>query len=404
MSYVSHLEMRFAGDRQPGDILASNTSSDGDILEVRYDIDRVKRDVPREAIAAGPANLWRYAAMLPVSDPASAVSLGEGFTPLLAVPRLSGQLGLNRLYVKDEGRNPSGTFKDRGASVAISRLRELGVRSLVHNSSGNAAGSWAMYAARAGLHCVNILPEDVMPASVQQSVMAGADTYVLQDAWHRSGGVVRELAESRGWFNMGTLREPFRLEGKKTMGYEICEQLGWELPDVVVYPAGGALGAIAIFKAFDELAELGWVKADRKPRLVVTQYEGCAPIAEAFHAGADRTRVWENITSLPGGLKSAAPLGGRAALRILRDTGGTAITVSNEAALDGVARLAKAEGLFVCPESATTLVGLEQALADGLIDRGERIVLVATGNGTKSTPIMPGTAGLTSIAAAADVG
>lgn len=404
MSYISHLEMRFSGDRQPADAPSSNPSTDGDILEVRYDIERVKREVPREAITAGPASLWRYACMLPVGGLDARVTLGEGFTPLLAVPKLARRLGLRDLHVKDEGRNPSGTFKDRGASVAISRMRELGVRHVVHNSSGNAAGSWGMYAARAGLHCVNIVPEDVLPASVQQSVLAGADTYVLQDGWHKSGGVVRQLAESRGWFNVGTLREPYRLEGKKTMGYEICEQLGWELPDVVVYPAGGALGAIAIFKAFEELIALGWVKPDRQPRLIVTQYEGCAPIVEAFRTGADRTGVWENITSLPGGLKSAAPLGGRAALQLLRETGGTAATVSNEAALEAVVRIAEAEGLFVCPESATTIVGLEQAVADGKVGRDERIVLVATGNGTKSTPILPGAAGLPTITSPADIG
>lgn len=403
MSYVSHLEMRFSGDRRPADALASNPSSDGDILEVRYDIERVKHDVRREIITAGPATLWRYACMLPVDGHESRVTLGEGYTPLVPVPRLARRLALRNLYVKDEGRNPSGTFKDRGASVAITCLRELGVHHVIHNSSGNAAGAWSMYAARAGICCVNIVPEDILPASVQQSVLAGAATHVLQDGWHKSGGIVHQLVEGRGWFNVGTLREPYRLEGKKTMGYEICEQLGWELPDVVVYPTGGALGAIAIFKAFEELIALGWVKADRQPRLIVTQYEGCAPIVEAFRTGAERTGIWENITSLPGGLKSAAPLGGRAALQLLRTTGGTAVAVSNEDALNAVARIAEAEGLFVCPESATTLVGLEQAIADGKVGPDERIVLVATGNGTKSTPILNGRAGLPTITSPEDI-
>jgi threonine synthase len=403
MSYVSHLEMRFSGARQPADRPASNTATDGDLLEVRYDIDRVRRSVPRDTIAMGPSTLWRYAAMLPATKPDDAVTLGEGWTPLLRVPALGRSLGLISLYIKDEGRNPSGTFKDRGASVAATCLRELGVSHMIHNSSGNAAGSWAMYAARGGLHCINIVPEDVLTSSVQQSTLAGADTYVLQAGWHTSGGIVREAAAANGWFNIGTLREPYRLEGKKTMGYEICEQLGWELPDVVVYPTGGALGAIAIFKAFDELIALGWVQADRKPRLIVTQYEGCAPIVEAYRAGEDRAKTWSNITSLPGGLKSAAPLGDRAVLKIVRESGGTAITVSNEEALDGVARITKAEGIFPCPESATTLVGLEKAVAAGQVRRDERIVLVSTGSGLKSTAVLPGADRMHPIRAAGDI-
>lgn len=403
MSYLSHIETLFGGARLAADQLQTINSPDGEILEARYDLARMRREVPRDAITCGPATLWRYAPLLPVADPAHAVSLAEGWTPLLPVPGLGRELDCPDLFVKDEGRNPSGTFKDRGASVAVTRLRELGTRDVIHNSSGNAAGSWALYAARAGLHCVNIVPEDVLPASAQQSVLSGADTYVLEGPWQRSGGVVQELAARFGWLNIGTLKEPYRLEGKKTMGYEICEQLGWELPDVVVYPTGGALGALAIFKGFRELIELGWVKADRTPRLVVTQYEGCAPIVEAFHAGADRASLWPSITSPPGGLKSASPPGDRAVLRLLRETGGTAIAVSIAEALDAVGRMARHEGLFPCPEAGTTLAGLQRGLAEGSIGRRERIVLMCTGSGLKSTPILPGADAVRRIRSVADV-
>lgn len=402
MSYVTHLEARFSGQRFSADSIHEFSGAGGEILEVRYDLDRIRREVPRESIG-GPASLWRYAPLLPAANPAAAVTLGEGWTPLLAVPRLGGELALDGLLVKDEGRNPSGTFKDRGATVSITRLRELGVETVVQNSSGNAAGGWALYAARAGMRCVNIIPEDALPASVQQCVLADSETYVLEGRWQAGGGVVRELAAANGWTNVGTLKEPYRVEGKKTMGYEICEQLGWQLPDVVVYPTGGALGAIAIFKAFRELVELGWVSNDRQPRLIVTQYEGCAPVVSAFAQGAERAETWPTITSLPGGLKSASPPGDRAVLQILRETGGEAIAIGNDEALEAARRLVRTEGLFLCPEAGTTLAGLIRALDAGKVGRGERVVLMCTGSGLKSTPILPGVGAAPRIKGAADV-
>ncbi|MCH8198363.1 MAG: pyridoxal-phosphate dependent enzyme, partial [Proteobacteria bacterium] len=235
MSYLSHLECASSGARFTADRLRNNCCGGGDILEARYDMERLRREVSREDIARGPGSLWRYAPLLPASHPEDAVTLGEGWTPLLPAPALSRQLGLRHLFIKDEGRNPSGTFKDRGASVAMTRLRELGAGTVIHNSSGNAGASWALYAARAQIACVNLLAEDVLEPSLQQSSLAGATTYVVHAPWRQSGAMVAAAAERHGWFNVGTLREPYRLEGKKTMGYEICEQLGWETPDVVVY-------------------------------------------------------------------------------------------------------------------------------------------------------------------------
>ena len=389
MSFFTHLEYAYGGERFSGDRPRNNLGSDGDVLEARYDLERVRRELEPDTISRGPASLWRYAPLLPAERPHEAVSLGEGWTPLLPARSLANHLGMDTVLVKDEGRNPSGTFKDRGASVAVTRLRELGVEHVIHHSSGNAGAAWAMYCARAGLGCTNLLPDDVLPASERQCALAGAQSYIVNAPWSRAGAMVRGAAAANGWFECATLREPYRMEGKKTMGYEICEQLGWELPDVVVYPTGGALGAIAIFKAFRELESLGWVKGTARPRLLVTQYEGCAPIVDAFARGLDRAEPWTALDVLPGGLKGVSPPGDRAVLDILRKSAGGAVAVGNSAALAAVETLARLEGVFACPESATVVAGLAQALADVIVDPGERAVLMITGTGLKSIPVLP---------------
>ncbi|MGH8662815.1 MAG: threonine synthase [Burkholderiales bacterium] len=367
----------------------------GDFPVVRYHLSRLAREIDRDIFARGPASLWRYAPLLSAQYPENAVTLGEGWTPLVPMPRLGESIGCHRLWAKDEGRNPSGTFKDRGASVAVTRLRELDVKTVVHNSSGNAGGSWALYAARAGLRCVNLLPTDAPPASLAQSLLAGADTMILDGPWQSSGAMVAKAATDEGWFNMGTLKEPHRVEGKKTMGLEIAEQLGWRLPDAIVYPTGGGVGAIAMYKAFRELQALGWVKKGPLPKLLVTQYAGCAPIVRAFDAGADHAEVWTELDVLPGGLKSTRPPGDRAVLELLRETGGAAIAVSTAAALRAVADVARHEGLFPCPEAATTIAGLTQAFARGTLDREAEIVVLLTGSGLKSVPQLPATGACT---------
>ena len=361
----------------------------GDYPEVRYDLSRISREVDRDALVRGPSSLWRYADLLPIDEPEHAVTLGEGWTPILPMPRLGGALGCTRLSAKDEGRNPSGTFKDRGASVAVTRLRELGVSTVVHNSSGNAGGAWALYSARAGLRCVNLLPTDVMAASLRQSTLSGADTVLFEGPWQEAGSAVTKAAQENGWFNAGTLKEPHRLEGKKTMGLEIAEQFSWRLPDAIVYPTGGGLGIIAIYKAFKELQALGWVDSGPLPKLVVTQYEGCAPIVRAFAAGAHHADVWTDLDVPPGGLKSPGPPGDRAVLELLRDTGGLAIAVSADEAIAAAAKTAQLEGLLPCPEAGTTVAGLERALERGLVARDANIVLMLTGSGLKSTSVLP---------------
>lgn len=377
------------GGSYPPDTPMNNPWSDGSLLTCRYDMARLRETVPRATIEAGPANLWRYAPLLPLARPEAAVTLGEGFTPLLPAARLGAALGCPRLLVKDEGRNPSGSFKDRGAAVAISRLRELGVDKVVHNSSGNAGAAWALYAARAGLGCVNLMPDDVLPASLAQSELAGARTLLVEGAWNPAGRMAREAASAHGWFFSGTLAEPWRLEGKKTMGLEIAEQLGWRLPEALVYPAGGGLGAIAIYKGFTELMELGWIASGPLPQLIITQYAGCAPIVRAFEEGAERARPWEIIDIPRGGLKSASPLGDRAVLTLLRETGGGAFAIEGDEAIAAAAEATRLEGLFPCPESGTALAGLRAARRAGLLAPTAEVVVVSTASGLKSVPNFP---------------
>jgi threonine synthase len=310
MEFLTNLECSECGETVSGDVPRPNRCKDGGLLLARYDLAAVRGKISRDDISGGPASLWRYAPLLPVADPDNAVTLGEGWTPLQRADRLASEIGCGELWVKDEGLSPTGTFKDRGAAVALSRYRELGVDTVILNSSGNAGGAFSLYAARAGMRCVSVFPTDVQPSSIKQCHLAGADgVLVPADLWHTAGGIVSAAAETNGWFNVGTMKEPFRTEGKKTMGYEIAEQLGWELPDVIVYPVGGGTGAIAIWKGFDELMELGWVKGTT-PRMIVTQYEGCAPIVKAFDEGRDMCEKWGEIDILPGGLKSPMPPAG----------------------------------------------------------------------------------------------
>lgn len=361
----------------------------GDYPEVHYDLARIKKEFDRDRLTEGPSSLWRYWPLLSAEDPKNAVTLGEGWTPLLATPKLGRHVGCSQLFIKDEGRNPSGTFKDRGTAVAITRLRELGIRKVVHNSSGNAAGSWGMYAARAGIDCVNLVPTDVLPASLSQSSLAGADTVLLDGPWQRSGGMVADAVKANGWFNVGTFKEPHRLEGKKTMGLEIAEQMGWQMPDVIIYPTGGGLGAVAIYKAFKELIELGWLAGRTLPKLIIAQYAGCAPIVKAFQENADHAEMWTELDVPPGGLKSTRPPGDMTLLKLIKETNGSAIAVSTEKAIEATSDVIRLEGLFPCPEVGTTIAALRKALAAGIVDPGERVLLMFTGSGLKSIPVLP---------------
>ena len=381
MSYLTHLECPLCAKTYEADRLQGMCPDCVRPLLARYDL-RAAGSLGRDELITREPTMWRYRALLPVQDAQAVVSLGEGFTPLLHADRLGDELGLPHLYIKDEGLNPTGSFKARGLAVAISRARELGVKEVVIPSAGNAAGAMAAYAARAGLAAHIFMPSDV-PAPFRLECRAlGADVTLVDGLITDCGREARRCAQEHGWFDLSTLKEPYRLEGKKTMGYELAEQFGWELPDVIIYPTGGGTGRIGMWKAFDEMGELGWI-GGRRPRMVVVQAEGCAPIPRAFQSGEEFAAPWEGAQTVAAGLRVPAAVGDFLILRALRESGGTAVAVSDEALVEAQVRIASLEGVFACPEGGATLAALEAVLAQGWVSPTARSVLCHTGTGLK---------------------
>jgi threonine synthase len=383
VTYLTHLECSLCGREYDADRLQSMCPDCARPLLARYDLEGAGA-LDRDALITPEPTLWRYRALLPVRDEGAVVRLGAGYTPLLRATRLGEELGLDHLYIKDEGLNPTGSFKARGLAVAISRARELGVREVVIPSAGNAAGAMAAYAARAGLRAHVFMPRDV-PAPFRLECQAlGAEITLVDGLITDCGREARRGAEERGWFDVSTLKEPYRLEGKKTMGYELAEQFGYQLPDVIIYPTGGGTGLIGMWKAFGELAELGWIDEDaQRPRMVAVQAAGCAPIPRAFHAGEPFATPWEGARTVAAGLRVPAAVGDFLILRALRDSNGTAVAVSDEALVAAQMRIARLEGIFACPEGGATLAALEALLAQGWVSPAARIVLFNTGTGLK---------------------
>ena len=359
----------------------------GSPLLARYDLAAVRAAVDPARIATRPPDLWRYEELLPVRSPVHRVTLGEGMTPLQPLPRLGAAYDVPGLLVKDEGALPTGSFKARGAAVGVSRARELGVRTLALPTNGNAGGAWAMYAARAGLAATVVMPVDAPPITRAECVLAGADLFLVRGVIGDAGRIVHRAAEKHGWFEAATLKEPYRVEGKKTMGLELIEQLGWRVPDVIVYPTGGGVGLIGIAKALAELRELGWI-GDRLPRLVVAQAAGCAPIVAAFEAGAPDAQPWPDPHTVAYGLNVAAPLGARQVLTALRDTSGTAVAVTDADALAAQVDCARTEGLLVCPEGGAALHAVRQLRADGWLAATDEVVVLNTGTGLKYPEVL----------------
>jgi threonine synthase len=381
-SYLTHLECTFCGREYAADQLQTVCAEDARPLYPRYDLEKAATALQRAELPDRVASMWRYREVLPVRDDQSIVTLGEGWTPLLPCPRLAHQLRLERLWCKDEGQMPTGSFKARGLAMAVSRARELGVSELAIPSAGNAGGALALYAARAGLEAHVYMPADAPAANRAECVAAGAHAHLVPGLISDCGRIVRELAATRGWFDVSTLKEPYRVEGKKTMGYELAEQLGWELPDVILYPTGGGTGLVGMWKAFDEMERLGWIDG-RRPRMVAVQAEGCAPIARAFHAGEEFAAPWERATTIAAGIRVPAAVADFIMLRILRASNGTAVTVTDEAMRSGMSELARAEGIFACPEGAATLAALRQLRATGWVGQEDRVVLFNTGSAYK---------------------
>jgi threonine synthase len=354
-------------------------------LLARYALSAI-RATPAQVAARAP-DLWRYHELLPVSAPEHVVTLGEGMTPLLAVPRLGVELGIERLLVKDDGLLPTGSFKARGAAVGVARARELGATALAMPTNGNAGAAWASYAARAGLQMAVVMPVDAPTITRAEVVATGGELALvdglISDAGRLVGAAVRDApsnAAGNGWFDVGTLKEPYRIEGKKTMGFEIAEQLGWRMPDVIIYPTGGGVGLIGIHKALTELVELGWLSG-RLPRLVAVQSTGCAPIVRAFEDGARESQIWENARTVAFGITVPKALGDFLVLDALYATGGTAVAVDDADLLADVLLVGRLEGMFLCPEGAATVTAARVLRAAGWIASDDEVVLLNTGAG-----------------------
>jgi len=348
-------------------------------LLVRYDLKKAAATLNLKALEGRPRTLWRYAEVLPGGE---AVSLGEGMTPLLAAPRLGTAMGVPRLFVKDEGLNPTGSFKARGMTAAVTRAKHFGAKALAAPTAGNAGGALAAYAAAAGLPAVIAMPADTPSANVMECKAFGAKVVMINGLISDCGKYVAENKDREGWYDVSTLKEPYRVEGKKTMGYELWEQFGGKLPDVILYPTGGGVGLIGMCKAFDEMQEMGWIDAER-PRMVVVQAAGCAPIVKAWEAQKDSAEFFANAATMASGLRVPGPLGDRMMLRMLKQTGGTALSVTDEEMLSAGKELASTEGVFAAPEGAATVAGARKLAAAGWIKAGESVVLFNTGTGYK---------------------
>ena len=378
---VTHLYCSACGKRyEPRKLY--NLCECGKPLMVAYDLEAAARTLTPESLAGREPNLWRYREVLPVDDRKNILSLGEGMTPLLKAERLGAKLGLSNLFIKDEGVNPTGSFKARGMAVAISMAKELGVEKLAVPSAGNAAGALAAYAAKAGLPAFIFMPLDTPRANIIECQQTGANVTLIDGLITDCGKIIAERKTAEGWFDVSTLKEPYRVEGKKTMGYELAEQFKWALPDVILYPTGGGTGLIGMWKAFDEMERMGWI-GSRRPRMVTVQAEGCAPIVKAFAAGANSGADILDAHTVASGLRVPKAVGDFIMLDILRKSGGTAVSVTDDELIAAVSEIGSAEGVFAAPEGAACLPALKQLLERGEVDYNDRIVLFNTGTGVK---------------------
>jgi len=381
MTTFTHLECGQCHQHHDASRLQNLCSCGGPLL-ARYDLAKARASWNRDSIPNGPSSMWRYATVLPVSKPSAIISLGEGMTPLIRTARLGALLGATDLWVKDEGVNPTGSFKARGLSCAISMCVELGARKVAIPSAGNAAGAMAAYAAAAGIEAHIFMPRDVPQSNFIECKAAGAHVTLVDGLISDCAKIVAQRKQSEGWFEVSTLKEPYRIEGKKTMGYEVAEQFRWQLPDVIFYPCGGGVGLIGMWKAFEEMEALGWI-GSKRPKMIAVQAEGCAPIVRAFESGAEVSTFFENAHTVASGLRVPKALGDFLVLEAVRSSGGTCVSVSDEDMLEAGADLATQEGIFPAPEGGACVAALKQLLTTGFLEPSERIVIYNTGTGLK---------------------
>ncbi len=381
VNFVTHLECSQNGDHYPPDQL-HNLSKAGKPLLVRYDLDRLARSVSKAQLAARPEDLWRYREFLPIRRDENIVSLGEVRTPLIECPELARRLNARRIIIKDEGRLPTGSFKARGLVIAVSMAKEFGVRRLAMPTNGNAGAAMAAYASRAGMESFIFCPDDTPEVNVREIATQGAHVWLVNGLINDCGRIVGEGKQAMGWFDVSTLKEPYRIEGKKTMGLELADQLNWTLPDVIFYPTGGGTGLIGMWKAFDELGRIGWIDGKR-PRMVAVQASGCAPIVRAFEQNLDHAPLWTNAHTVASGIRVPGAIGDFLMLRAIRESNGFAIAVDDDAILAARDEISRVEGLLTCPEGAATYAAYKSALASGRVSADESVVLFNCATGLK---------------------
>ncbi|MCC6776876.1 MAG: threonine synthase [Hyphomicrobiales bacterium] len=380
-TFVTHLECSATGERYEADAL-HNLSRAGKPLLVRYDLAGVSKALGKDELAERPRDLWRYRELLPVRRIEDIVSLGEAMTPIVALPRLAAALDVGEILVKDEGRLPTGSFKARGLVMAVSMAKALGVRHMAMPTNGNAGAALAAYASRAGIKTTVFCPEDTPEINVSEIALQGASVYRVNGLIDDCGKIVAAGQKEVGWFDTSTLKEPYRIEGKKTMALELAEQLGWDVPDVILYPTGGGTGLIGMWKAFAELEAIGFI-GSKRPRMVAVQAAGCAPMVRAYEAGSEHASRWEDAHTIAAGIRVPQAVGDFLILRAVRESGGFAIAVDDDAIAAALEEVARVEGLLLCPEGAATYAALEQGIADGRIRRDERVVLFNCATGLK---------------------
>jgi threonine synthase len=387
-STLTHLECSYCHETYPADKAITTCPACGKVIFARYDLDAAATTMTPESLASRPWNLWRYEEILPVRDSAHRLSLGEGGTPILPLPTLGSLFGLEQLLVKDEGLNPTGSFKARGLGMAVARAVELGATTIAIPSAGNAAAAMAAYAARHGVRAIVAMPVDAPEVMKEECVAYGATVLLVKGLINDAGKVIREGADRFGWCDVSTLKEPYRAEGKKTLGLELAEQLGWRVPDAIVYPTGGGTGIVGMWKAFAELEAMGLI-GSKRPKMIVVQAENCAPIAKAFADGERHAPLWPNASTIAAGMRVPVAIGDYLILDAIRESGGTALTVTDDQLREGMHLAATSEGMFVSPESGAALIASRILRESGFLNASDEVLVFSTGSGLMHTDLVP---------------